>query len=291
MSRLQGRVALVTGAGRGIGAEYARFLAAEGASIVVNDVGGSVNGAGEDSSVAEQFARELRDTGAQAVASNHDISDWDGAERAVATAVDAFGRLDILVNNAGILRDRMLVNMSIDEWDAVIRVHLRGHFAMTRHAAAHWRSTKDEGRDRVLIHTTSATGLEGSIGQFNYASAKAAIAAMARLSHLELNERYGVRAYAIAPGARTRLTLASPGVADAVAAPKEGFDRYAPQNVAPFVAWLSAPGCSAPSGSVFHVAGDTVTLYEPWRPVASISAEGKAWDLDGLDAVARTLFA
>lgn len=290
MTRLKGRVALVTGAGRGIGAAYARFLAAEGASVVVNDAGGSVDGAGEDSSVAEELALELRADGAQAVASNEDISDWDGAQRAVQTAVDAFGGLDILVNNAGILRDRMLVNMSIDEWDAVIRVHLRGHFAMTRHAAAHWRETKSERRERVLIHTTSATGLEGSIGQFNYASAKAAIAAMARLSHLELHERYGVRAYAIAPGARTRLTLASPGVADAVAAPEDGFDRYAPENVAPFVAWLASPGCSAPSGSVFHVAGDTVTLFEPWRPVGRISAGGKPWDLDGLDAAAASLF-
>ncbi|WP_276141297.1 SDR family NAD(P)-dependent oxidoreductase [Rhodococcus sp. T2V] len=289
--RLAGRVALITGAGRGIGAEYARFLTAEGASVVINDVGGSLDGADADTSVAQQLADELNASGGSAVADHHDVADWDGAQAAVQTALDAFGDLDVLVNNAGILRDRMLVNMSIEEWDAVHRVHLRGHFCMTRHAANHWRANKSDGRDRVLIHTSSSNGLLGSIGQMNYASAKAAIAAMARLTHLELNERYGVRTYSIAPGARTRLTLASPGVADVVAQQGEGFDQYDPANVAPFVGWLADPTCTAPSGSVFHVYGDTVTRYEPWRAAATITAGGRAWNLDALDAASAELFA
>jgi NAD(P)-dependent dehydrogenase (short-subunit alcohol dehydrogenase family) len=291
MSRLDGRVALVTGAGRGIGAEYARYLAAQGAAVVVNDVGGSLDGAGGDGSVAQQLVDEITAAGGRAVADHHDVSDWDGARQSIAMAVDAFGQLDVLVNNAGILRDRSLVKMSAEEWDAVHRVHLRGHFCMTRHAAEHWRDTQDAGRDRVLIHTTSSNGLLGSVGQFNYASAKSAIASMARLSHLELNGRYGVRAYAIAPGARTRLTMASPAVADVVSTQDQDFDQYDPANVAPFVAWLADPACSAPSGSVFHVFGDTVTFYEPWRAKATITAGGRSWDLEALDAAAPELFA
>jgi NAD(P)-dependent dehydrogenase (short-subunit alcohol dehydrogenase family) len=291
MSRLDGRVALVTGAGRGIGAEYARYMAAQGAAVVVNDVGGSLNGAGDDDSVAQRLVDDITSAGGRAVADHHDVSDWDGARQSIATAVDAFGQLDVLVNNAGILRDRSLVNMSVEEWDAVHRVHLRGHFCMTRHAAEHWRDTKDTGRDRVLIHTSSSNGLLGSVGQFNYASAKAAIASMARLSHLELNGRYGVRAYAIAPGARTRLTMASPAVADVVSTQDQDFDQYDPANVAPFVGWLADPTCRAPSGSVFHVFGDTVTLYQPWRAKATITAGGRVWDFDALDAAEADLFA
>ncbi|GAA2848899.1 SDR family oxidoreductase [Pseudonocardia halophobica] len=291
MTRLEGRVALITGAGRGIGAEYAKYLAAQGAAVVINDVGGGLHGEGSDASLAEKLAGEIVERGGRAVANHDDVSDWAGSERAVATAIEAFGGLDVLVNNAGILRDRMLVKMSDEEWDAVIRVHLRGHFCMTRHAAAYWRSAKAEERDRTLIHTSSSNGLLGSVGQFNYASAKAAIASMARLSHLELNERYKVRAYAIAPGARTRLTMASPAAAAVVGKEVDGFDQYDPANVAPFVGWLADPTCSAPSGSVFHVYGDTVTRYEPWRAAGTISAGGRAWDLESLDAAAADLFA
>jgi NAD(P)-dependent dehydrogenase (short-subunit alcohol dehydrogenase family) len=285
--RLAGRVVVVTGAGRGIGAEYARQAAAAGAKVVVNDLGRGLHGEGEATgSPAEQVVAEIVAAGGEAVADHHDVADFAGAGALIQRALDAFGDLDVLVNNAGILRDRMLVSMSETEFDEVLRVHLRGHFCTSRHAAEYWRTrSREQGpRDAVLIQTTSIAGLHGNVGQVNYAAAKAGIASMAATAHLELNQRYGVRSYAIAPGARTRLTLSSPGAVDAVAAPTDGsFDFYGAENVAPFVLWLAADGCAAPSGTVYGVEGDLVRRYQPWTIAATI-ANGGRWTFDELDS-------
>jgi len=291
--RLEGRVVVVTGAGRGIGAQYAQQAAAAGARVVVNDLGRGLHGedAADSSSPAEQVAEEIRASGGEAVADHHDVADFNGARALIVTAVERFGGLDVLINNAGILRDRMLVSMSEQEFDDVVRIHLRGHFCASRHAAEYWRHrTRERGpRDSVLVQTTSIAGLHGNVGQFNYAAAKAGISGMAVTGHLELNQRYGVRSYAVAPSARTRLTLSSPGAADAVAAPEDGtFDFFAAENVPPFVLWLCADGCPAPSGTVYGVEGDLVRRYEPWSIAATIS-HGARWTFEGLDARAHEL--
>lgn len=286
--RLQGRVAIVTGAGRGLGAEHAKALAAEGAYVVVNDLGGDSAGGGVSGGPAEEVAAEIRAAGGEAIANGDDVADWDGAKRLIDTALEAYGKLDVLVNNAGILRDRMLVNMSIEEWDDVMRVHLRGHFCPTRHAAAHWRErAKTAGpQDAVIVNTSSISGLEGNIGQANYAAAKSALGTFTIVCHKELNERLGVRAYGLAPGARTRLTLQSPGAAELVSAPVEegAFDMWHPGNVSPFVAWVAAVGCPAPSGTVYLVQADEITHYRTWSPTGTISAGGRRWTLADLDA-------
>jgi NAD(P)-dependent dehydrogenase (short-subunit alcohol dehydrogenase family) len=286
-------VVVVTGAGRGIGAQYAKQAAAEGALVVVNDLGSGLHGEapGESSSPAEQVVREIRAAGGDAEADHHDIADFEEARALIANTVERFGGLDVLINNAGILRDRMLVSMTEQEFDDVLRIHLRGHFCTSRHAAEYWRRRARESgrRDSVLVQTTSIAGLHGNVGQFNYSAAKAGIAAMAVTGHLELNERYGVRSYAVAPSARTRLTLSSPGAVDVVAAPEDdAFDYFAPENVAPFALWLCAEGCPAPSGTVYGVEGDLVRRYEPWSIAATIS-NGAGWTYDELDARAGEL--
>lgn len=289
--RLSGRVLVVTGAGRGIGAAYAKQAAAAGAMVVVNDAGGGLHGedSGEQARTpAQAVVDEIISAGGRAVADHSDISDFDGAGELIDRAVDEFGGLDVLINNAGILRDRMLVSMSPEEFDDVVRVHLRGHFCTSQRAASYWRSrVKESGvRDAVLIQTTSIAGLHGNVGQFNYSAAKAGIASMAINGHLELNARLGVRSYGIAPSARTRLTLSAPGAVDAVEAPKDGgFDFFAPEYVAPFVLWLAAEGCPAPSGQVFGVEGDLVRRYEPWSIAATVTNGGKGWTFDTLDEV------
>jgi NAD(P)-dependent dehydrogenase (short-subunit alcohol dehydrogenase family) len=293
--RLDGRTVVVTGAGRGLGAGYARLMAEHGASLVLNDLGGASDGTGSDTLPVAELAGELRDLGAKVEINTADVSDPAGARSLVDQAVETFGSLDVLVNNAGILRDRMLVNMSVEEWDAVVRVHLRGHFCTARAAAEHWRGRgKAQGGpiDAVLINTSSTSGLLGSMGQTNYAAAKAGIAAFTQICHLELNERYGVRVYAIAPGARTRLTMTSPGAQDAVAPPEEPsvFDFWDPANVAPLVAWLSAPGCPAPSGAVFLAQGDEVGLFRPWE-IQAMARNGGRWSFEGLDVAVPSLFA
>jgi NAD(P)-dependent dehydrogenase (short-subunit alcohol dehydrogenase family) len=252
---LDGRVAIITGAGRGLGREHARLFSAEGARIVVNDLG----------EVAEEVAAELRAGGGDAIASNHDIADWAGGQALIATALDAFGGLDVLVNNAGILRDRMLVSMSEAEWDDVVEVHLKGHFVPTRFAAAHWREQAKAGETvrASIIHTSSTSGLLGNPGQTNYGAAKAGIGSFSIICAQEL-ARYGVRSNCIAPAARTRLTEATPGLGDVVAAPNEGFDVWDPANVSPLVGYLATADCEV-TGRTFFVQGGTVRVMEPWR--------------------------
>jgi NAD(P)-dependent dehydrogenase (short-subunit alcohol dehydrogenase family) len=266
---LDGRVAVITGAGRGIGREHALLFAAEGASVVVNDLGGDWHGLGEDVGPAQEVVQAIEANGGQAIANGDDVADFDGAGRLIQAAIDRFGRLDVLVNNAGILRDRFLVNMSPDEWDGVIHVHLRGHFSPLRHAAAHWRERSKAGEefDAAVINTASPVGLTlANLGQINYAAAKAGIAAMTQVAAGELG-RYGVRVNCIAPGARTRMTVQTPGLEDMMAEPEDpdAFDRMDPGNVSPTVAYLASADCTE-TGQVFAVSGGRVERLEGWRP-------------------------
>src|SRR5690349_10815799 len=234
MGSLDGRVAIITGAGRGIGREHALLFASEGAKVVVNDLGGAMDGSGDDRTAAEQVVDEIKALGGEAVANADNVADWEGSQRLINTAVEAFGDLHVLVNNAGILRDRVLVNMTEDEWDAVIHVHLKGHFAPTRWAAAYWREQTKAGKDvkASVINTSSTSGLLGNPGQTNYGAAKAGIASFTVICAMEL-ARYGVRSNAIAPAARTRLTEATPGLGDVVQPPTEAdaFDIWDPANI------------------------------------------------------------
>ena len=271
----EGRVVVVTGAGRGIGRSHALAFAAEGAHVVVNDV---------DIEPAQEVADEIG-----GVANADDIADWHGAERLVATAVDAFGRLDVLVNNAGFLRDRMLVNRSEAEWDAVIRVHLKGHFAPLRHAAAYWRDRSKAGDqvDARVIMTTSGAGLLGSVGQSNYVAAKAGIAGLTVVAAAEL-ARYGITVNAIAPAARTRMTERV--FAETMAAPEDGFDAMAPDNVSPLVVWLGSAESKDVTGRVFEVEGGLVSLADGWRHGPSRN-KGARWQPAELGPVVATLLA
>ncbi|MGK2949715.1 MAG: SDR family oxidoreductase [Acidimicrobiales bacterium] len=255
MGSLDGRVAIITGAGRGLGREHALLFAAEGAKVVVNDLG----------DVAEETAAEIRAAGGEAVGSTASITEWEGGQALVDTALEAFGRLDVLVNNAGILRDRMLVSMSEQEWDDVVEVHMKGHFIPTRFAAAHWREQVKAGEtvSASIIHTSSTSGLLGNPGQTNYGAAKAGIGYFSIICAQELS-RYGVRSNCIAPAARTRLTEATPGLGDMVAAPADGFDVWDPANVSPLVAYLATEGCDI-TGRTFFVQGGTVRVMVPWQ--------------------------
>jgi NAD(P)-dependent dehydrogenase (short-subunit alcohol dehydrogenase family) len=289
--RLEDRVVIVTGGGRGIGRGYALYAAANGAKVVVNDFGGSLSGEAGGERPADEVVAEIRAAGGEAVANTNDVASWDGAASLVQRAIDSFGKLDVVINNAGILRDRMIFNMTEQDWDSVMRVHLRGHFCVTRHATAYWREqNKASGlADRVLISTTSISALHGGLGQTNYASAKSALATFALLCHQELNEKYGVRSYSVAPSGRTRLTLSSPNAAARLAAPETGFDQLDPDNVAPFVVWLAAEDCKVPSGNVFGVLGDRIDVYQPWTIAGGIKAGGQRWSMATLDAAAPDL--
>jgi NAD(P)-dependent dehydrogenase (short-subunit alcohol dehydrogenase family) len=260
----EGRVVVVTGAGRGIGREEALELAREGARLVVNDVGAARDGTGEDATPAQEVVDEIKTMGGEAVANYDDISEFDGAKRVVQQAVETFGTLDVLVNNAGILRDRMLVNMSIDEWDAVIKVHLRGAFATSHHAANYWRDRSKAGEsvDARLINTSSSSGIYGNVGQANYGAAKAGIAAFTVITAMEL-ARYGVTVNAIAPAALTRMTE------DLVRwqgddGEKPVWDPRDPANIAPLVAWLASGESRSVTGRVFNVKGGYVSVAEGW---------------------------
>lgn len=289
MGALDNRVAVITGAGRGLGREHALLFAAEGAKVVVNDLGGGPDGSGSDATAAEQVVSEIRAAGGQAVANADDVTTADGADRLIRQAIDEFGALHVLVNNAGILRDRTIVNMTDGEWDDVIRVHLRGHFMPTRAAARYWREQSKAGASLQpsLINTTSTSGLFSNPGQVNYGSAKTGIATLTIIAQRELG-RYGVKANAIAPAARTRLTLATPGITDAIATtPETGFDSMDPANVSPFVAYLATADCPI-QGRVFFVAGGTVHLFQPFAIIDSVEKDGR-WTVAELQQRARRL--
>ncbi len=282
MPDLSGKVAIVTGAGRGIGREHALALAHAGAKIVVNDLGASLAGEGADEGPAHDVVREIEALGGEAVANGENVAvaDFAGAQRMIEQAVDRFGRLDILVNNAGILRDRMLVNMDEHEWDAVLEVHLKGHFAPTRHAAAYWRERSkagDELRARV-INTSSPSGVFGNVGQANYGAAKAGIVGFTLIAAQEL-QRYGVTVNALAPNARTRMTEAAFGE---IPAPKDNFDPADPGNNSPIVVALCADEAQEITGQVFFVYGGAVNMLRGWEAGELFSAGESRWDPDAL---------
>ena len=268
---LEGRRVLITGAGRGMGREHARLFAAEGARVVVNDNGAERDGQGHDPAVVAAIAAELKDAGGEVLANDDDMATMAGAEAAVDSAVEAWGGLDVVVNNAGILRDRMFVNMTEDEWDVVIRGHLKSTFCTTRVAAGRWRDRTKAGEEvhAAVVNVSSTSGLMGAVGQSNYGAAKAGIAAMTVILAEELG-RYGVRCNAIVPVARTRMTEEVAGIADVVRAPEDPaeFDVFHPANVAPVVAWLATESCSA-TGRVLYVRGGEVRLVEGWHYVRS----------------------
>lgn len=289
---LDGRVVIITGAGRGIGRAHALAFAAEGAKVVVNDIGVGGDGSNTGETPAEQVVAEIKAAGGEAVTNGDDVASWEGAQNLIQTALDNFGRLDVLVNNAGFLRDRMLVGMSEEEWDAVIRVHLKGHFAPLRHAAAYWRAESKAGRpvDARIINTSSGAGLQGSIGQGNYAAAKAGIAEMTIQAAAEL-KNYGVSVNAIAPAARTRMTVGAGGaMAEAMAAPEEGFDAMAPENISPLVVWLGSAESKDVTGRVFEVEGGKITVAEGWRH-GPTQDKGDRWDPKELGPVVADLLA
>ena len=276
MGALEGRVALITGAGRGMGREHARAFAAEGASVVVNDSGAGRDGTGRDAGVSRAVAEELLAQGAAAVANSEDVTTLDGASRAVGAALERWGRLDALVNNAGVLRDRMFVNMTEDDWDTVVAGHLRSTFCTTRVAAGHWRDRSKAGEavDAAVVNVSSTSGLFGAIGQSNYGAAKAGIAAVTVILAEEL-DRYGVRVNAIVPVARTRMTEEVAGIADLVRAPDDpaAFDTYHPANVSPLVAWLASTSCPV-TGRVLYVRGGEIRVLEGWRYARTVEHVG-----------------
>jgi NAD(P)-dependent dehydrogenase (short-subunit alcohol dehydrogenase family) len=272
----EGRVVIVTGAGRGIGREHALELARQGAKVVVNDLGVSNSGEGEDRAPAHEVVRAIRHLGGEAIASGADVADWDQAEGLVRQAIEEFGKLDAVVNNAGFVRDRMFVSCSEKEWDAVIRVHLKGHFCVARHAAAYWREQAKAGQevDARIINTSSGAGVLGSFGQSSYSAAKAGIATLTLVQAAELG-RYGITANAICPIARTRMTEAAFG--DVMKAPERGFDQNDPANVSPFVAWLSSRESRGVTGRVWEVFGGTITVFDGYRREQTVDI-GRRWD-------------
>ena len=284
---LQDRVAIITGGGRGIGREHALLFASLGAKVLVNDLGGAIDGSGSDIAAAQSVADEIIAAGGQAVANTDSVSSFAGAKAMIEQAVSAFGDLHVVVNNAGILRDRMLVSMSEEEFDAVIAVHLKGTFNVTRHTADYWREQSKAGVevDRAVVNTSSGAGLHGNVGQTNYSAAKAGIAAMTVVNAMELH-RYGVRANCIAPVARTRLTLQTPGMGE----PMQNH-LFDPENVSPLVAVLAAETCPF-NGQVFSVYGGSVGIYAGWSIAESVETDDR-WTAETLaaamDALPRTV--
>jgi len=284
-----GRVVIVTGAARGIGRAHALAFAREGAKLVVNDRGVAADGSGGDLSPAEQVVAEIRAAGGEAVANGADVASFEETRGLVRAALDAFGRLDVVVNNAGFVRDRMFVSCSEEEWDAVTRVHLKGHFCVTRHACDHWRAESKAGRpvDARIINTSSGAGLQGSVGQSAYSAAKAGIAALTLVQAAEL-ARYGITANAIAPSARTRMT--EQVFADMMKAPEGGFDAMAPENVSPLVVWLGSAESREVTGQVFEIAGGAISVADGWRAGPRFD-KGARFAPDEVGPVVRDLLA
>jgi NAD(P)-dependent dehydrogenase (short-subunit alcohol dehydrogenase family) len=287
MPSLDGKVAIVTGAGRGIGREHSLALAQAGAAVVVNDLGATLAGEGADATPAEQVVAEIEALGGRAVANGANVTSFDDAEALVRQAVETFGRLDILVNNAGITRDRMLVNMTEDEWDSVVAVHLKGHFAPTRHAAAYWRERSKVGEDvrARIINTSSPSGVFGNVGQVNYGAAKAGIAGFTLIAAQEL-ARYGVTVNCLAPNARTRMTEAAFGE---IPVPEDGFDAMDPANMSPIVVALCADEAQNVTGQCFFVYGGAVNVLRGWD-AGELFARDERWDADDFLAQLRERF-
>ena len=287
MGICEGRVAIVTGAGNGLGKAYALGLAAEGCKVVVNDLGVGTHGeAGETKGAAEKVVDEIKAMGGEAVANTDDVADWDAGKRMVEQALDSFGDLHAVVNNAGFVRDRMFFTCSPEEWDAVLRVHLRGHFCTSRHAAEYWRAQSKAGKavDARIVNTTSGAGLQGSVGQSAYATAKGGIATLTLVQAAEL-ARLGITANALAPNARTRMT--STGAFDMEA--KDGaFDVYAPENMAPLVAYLVSAQSKGVTGQVFELKGGEVFLSQGWTDSPKFD-KGARLEAGEMDAIVRNL--
>lgn len=269
------RTVIITGAARGLGRAYALAFAAEGASVIVNDIGTSLGGEGRDTSAADEVVDEIRGAGGRAVASYEDVTDWDAARRIVASALAEFGDLHVVVNNAGIVRDRMFVSATPDEWDATMHVHLRGHFCLSRHAVDYWRAKQKRGEnpEARIVNTTSGAGLQGSIAQAAYSTAKGGIAALTLVQAAELG-RYGITANALAPSARTRMT--EQAFAEKMATSSQGFDTMDPANIAPTVVWLGSVRSSQVTGCVFELEGGRIVLEDGWREGPVVDA-GERW--------------
>ncbi|MFZ4110155.1 MAG: SDR family oxidoreductase [Polymorphobacter sp.] len=283
------RTVIITGAAGGLGRAYALAFAAEGASVVVNDIGTSLSGEGRDTSAADAVVAQIIASGGKAIANYEDITDWDAAKRIVDAAVAAFGGLDVIVNNAGIVRDRMFVSATLDEWDATMRVHLRGHFCLSRHAVDYWRGQQKAGHpvDARIINTSSGAGLQGSIAQSAYSTAKGGIAALTLVQAAEL-ARYGITANALAPSARTRMT--EQAFADKMATGGQAFDVMDPANIAPTVVWLGSALSAHVSGCVFELEGGKIILEQGWDLGPGVDA-GARWNPADVGAAVDDLLA
>ena len=285
----EGRVVIVTGAGRGIGREHALELARQGAKVVVNDLGATNHGEGQDEGPAAEVVSTIKAMGGEAFANGADVANWEQTKALVEETVATFGGLDVVVNNAGFVRDRMFVSCSEEEWDAVVNVHLKGHFCLSRHAAGYWREQVKAGHtvDARIINTSSGAGVLGSVGQCAYSAAKAGIATLTLVQGAEL-ARYGVTANAICPIARTRMTEGAFG--DAMKAPEDGFDANDPANVSPFVAWLASSESREVSGRVWEVVGGQITAFDGYRRDGSVDA-GKRWEPSEIGAAVTKVLA
>ena len=269
------RVVVVTGAGRGLGRSYALAFALEGAKVVVNDLGTDPGGQGRDMGTAHSVVEEIRARGGEAIANGDDVSEWDSAGRIIETALDTFGTLDVVVNNAGFVRDRMFVTGTLEEWDAVVKVHLRGHFCVSRHAVDYWRTRAKQGLpvDARIINTSSAAGLNGSVGQSAYSAAKGGIASLTLVQAAELR-RYGITANALAPAARTRMT--EPVFTERMKKPSSGFDQHDPDNIAPAVVWLGSSESREVTGCVFELEGGRIAIADGWNEGPTLD-KGARW--------------
>jgi NAD(P)-dependent dehydrogenase (short-subunit alcohol dehydrogenase family) len=285
----EGRIVIVTGAGRGLGRSYALAFAREGAKVVVNDLGTSLAGEGRDTATAQKVVDEIRALGGEAVANGDDVSDWEGAGRIVKAAVEAFGSLDVVVNNAGVVRDRMFVSATPEEWDATMKVHLRGHFCVARHAVDYWRARAKQGQpvDARIINTASGAGLNGSIAQSAYAAAKGGIASLTLVQAAELG-RYGITANALAPAARTRMT--EQAFAEKMKKPDAGFDTQDPDNVAPAVVWLGSAQSRHVTGCVFELEGGKIMIADGWNDGPAVD-KGARWAPSEVGAAVEQLLA